>query len=121
MLLSNKGILPILWEMYPYHKNLLPCYFNAAVLGDDFVKKPIFSREGANIEMRRGGQSIVTDGTYGSEGYIYQGLSELPSFSGRYAVTGSWIVNGLSAGIGIREDETPITKNTSNFVPHYFI
>ena len=121
MVLSNKGILPILWEMYPYHKNLLPSYFNAAVLGDDFVKKPIFSREGANIEMMRGGKSLSTDGTYGSEGYIYQGISELPSFNGRYAVTGSWIVNGLSAGIGIREDETPITKNTSNFVPHYFI
>nr|WP_232063857.1 glutathionylspermidine synthase family protein [Undibacterium sp. YM2] len=25
------------------------------------------------------------------------------------------------AGIGIREDETLITKNTSRFIPHYFV
>jgi len=24
------------------------------------------------------------------------------------------------AGIGIREDASPITRNTSRFVPHYF-
>jgi glutathionylspermidine synthase len=27
MLLSNKGILPILWELYPNHELLLPAYF----------------------------------------------------------------------------------------------
>ena len=64
---------------------------------------------------------ISTEGTYGSEGFIYQELKELPSFDGRYPVIGSWIINGLAAGIGIREDDTPVTKNTSNFVPHYFI
>jgi len=25
--LSNKGILPLLWEMFPGHPNLLPAYF----------------------------------------------------------------------------------------------
>jgi glutathionylspermidine synthase len=29
MILSNKGILPLLWEMYPDHPNLLPAYFDA--------------------------------------------------------------------------------------------
>jgi glutathionylspermidine synthase len=28
MLLSNKGILPILWELFPGHPNLLECHFN---------------------------------------------------------------------------------------------
>ena len=36
-ILSNKGILPLLWEMFPDHPNLLPAYFeddpNAAKLG----------------------------------------------------------------------------------------
>jgi glutathionylspermidine synthase len=121
MALSNKGILPILWELYPGHKNLLPSYFDEAKLSGNYVKKPLFSREGANIEMRSSGQKIITDGTYGSEGYIFQAVSELPRFNGRYTVVGSWIVNGLAAGIGIREDDTPVTKNTSNFVPHYFV
>jgi glutathionylspermidine synthase len=121
MVLANKGILPILWEMYPGHKNLLPCYFEPSRLGNIFVKKPFLSREGANIEMRREDAQVVTDGTYGSEGYVYQAVQVLPEFKGRYAVIGSWIVNGLAAGIGVREDATLVTINTSNFVPHYFI
>ena len=27
IILSNKSILPMLWEMYPNHPNLLPAYF----------------------------------------------------------------------------------------------
>ncbi|HTZ16984.1 MAG TPA: glutathionylspermidine synthase family protein [Dissulfurispiraceae bacterium] len=120
MVLSNKGILPVLWEIYPGHKNLLPSYFEPQRVSDNYVKKPLFAREGANIEFVKNGKRTVTEGTYGSEGFIYQGLAELPEFDGRYPVIGSWIVNGLAAGIGIREDSTPVTDNTSNFVPHYF-
>ena len=121
MVLANKGILPILWEMFPGHKNLLPSYYEPSPLGDNFVKKPFFSREGANIELRRKGTKVVTDGTYGGAGYVYQAVQELPEFQKRFAVVGSWVVNGLAAGIGIREDATPVTMNTSTFVPHYFI
>ena len=27
LILGNKAILPLLWEMFPEHKNLLPAYF----------------------------------------------------------------------------------------------
>lgn len=27
LVLGNKAILPLLWEMFPDHKNLLPAYF----------------------------------------------------------------------------------------------
>jgi glutathionylspermidine synthase len=121
MLLSNKGLLPVLWELYPGHKNLLPSYFEEARISGDYVRKPLLSREGANIEMLSKGQKIVTEGTYGNEGFIYQTVCELPRFNDRYAVVGSWIVNEFAAGIGIREDDSPITKNTSSFVPHYFV
>src|SRR5580692_5317248 len=53
--LSNKGILPLLWEMFPGHPNLLPAFFeddpNAAQLGTSYVRKPLYSREGANIAL----------------------------------------------------------------------
>ncbi len=61
-----------------------------------------------------------TGGTYGAEGFIYQETKLPPCFEGNYSVVGSWIVNGLPAGIGIREDDTPVTRNTSRFVPHFF-
>jgi glutathionylspermidine synthase len=43
-----------------------------------------------------------------------------PMLDGRYPVLGSWIVGEESAGLGIRESETPITTNRSQFVPHLF-
>jgi glutathionylspermidine synthase len=75
MILSNKGILPLLWEMYPDHPNLLPAYFDddpkAAILGASYARKPLYSREGANIELIRNGRAVDKgDGPYGAEGYV---------------------------------------------------
>ena len=56
LVLSNKGILPILWELYPGHPNLLAAWYRPTT--GDWVKKPRFSREGANVAVHRaGGQS----------------------------------------------------------------
>jgi glutathionylspermidine synthase len=118
MILSNKAILPILWHLYPDHPYLLKAFFDQGDL-KDYVKKPILSREGANIEIVRAGQTIEkTTGEYGSEGYIYQDLYELPEFDGKYAVLGSWVIGQQAAGIGIREHDSLITGNNSRFVPH---
>lgn len=118
MLLSNKAILPFLWSMYPNHPYLLKSYFDKGDLVN-YAKKPILSREGANIELVRDGQTIdSTSGQYGSEGYIYQELFELPEFDGNYALIGSWVIGQEAAGMGIRESDGKITNNTSRFVPH---
>jgi predicted acylesterase/phospholipase RssA len=47
-------------------------------------------------------------------------LPILPEFDGNYPVVGSWIVGDEPCGMGIREDSTPVTRNTSRFIPHYF-
>jgi glutathionylspermidine synthase len=39
---------------------------------------------------------------------------------GAYPVIGSWLIDGVAAGIGIRESATPVTNNLSCFVPHLF-
>jgi glutathionylspermidine synthase len=55
MLLSNKGLLPILWELNPGHPNLLPAAFDRWRLVKegvgDYVQKPLYSREGANVTI----------------------------------------------------------------------
>jgi glutathionylspermidine synthase len=118
MILSNKAILPILWSLYPNHPYLLKSYFEQGDLVD-FVKKPILSREGANIEIIKGGETLAkTDGFYGEEGYVYQELFELPEFDGNYTLIGSWVIGQEAAGMSIRENETLITGNVSRFVPH---
>ena len=121
MLLSTKGLLPILWELNPGHPNLLPAAFDRFRITGDYVQKPLYSREGANVTVYRGAEVLREGGTYGDEGWIYQAYTPVPRFGDSYATIGSWIVGDEPAGIGIREDSTPITRNTSRFVPHYFV
>jgi glutathionylspermidine synthase len=123
--LSNKGILPLLWEAHPGHPNLLPSFFEddpSSALASGWVRKPLFSREGSNIQMRTpSGQTISVDGPYGDGPLIRQEYHALPCFDGRYALIGSWVVADRPTGIGIREDDTLVTRDTSRFVPHVIL
>lgn len=123
-IISNKAILPMLWARYPDHPNLLEAYFEddpaASALGRDYARKPFFSREGANIElMAKGVSSGVEDGGYGDGRHILQALHAPPRFHGQHAIIGSWVVGTEAAGISVREDTGPITRNTSRFLPHF--
>ncbi len=137
-ILSNKGILPVLWEMFEDHPNLLPAFFESDLtdpspetaarleraseaMARGHVLKPIFSREGASI-------SIVEDGavteTASNDGYakhprIAQAYHPLPVFAGFRPVIGAWIAGEHCAGIGIREDRGRITQDLSRFKPHF--
>jgi glutathionylspermidine synthase len=119
MVLSNKAILPVLWELFPDSPYLLPSGFEPA--GDSYVVKPFYSREGSNVSIVRDGRVVAeTGGDYAEGPRIYQEFRPLPSFEGRYPVVGSWMVNGHACGMGLREDDGLITRNTSRFVPHAF-
>ena len=125
-ILSNKGILPLLWEMFPKHPNLLPAYFEddpkAAMLRSSFVRKPLYSREGSNVAIVVDGVAVDQDeGPYGAEGYIRQAVATLPRLDGNYVALGSWIAAGQPCGLSAREDLSPITKNTSRFLPHAIV
>ena len=93
---------------------------NGPGLGLQYVRKPLYSREGANVSLVGPGLGQKTEGSYGEEGHVYQAYSALPVNDGQHAVIGSWVIAGQPAGIGVREDPTPITHNLSRFVPHYF-
>jgi len=122
MLLSNKGILPVLWELYPNHPFLLAASFERPSAGADWVRKPLFGREGANVTLHQAGREIETGGDYGKQDFVYQDVAPLKSFDGMYPVIGSWVIGhekgNSAAGIVIRESDIPITTNVSRFVPH---
>lgn len=122
-LLSNKGILPLLWQKYQGHPNLLPAFFDdGSALQNSWVRKPLLSREGANIELLTAeGKAIKQDGPYNDSGYIRQQLAPLPQFGDNYTLIGSWVVGDSAAGICIREDNSLITKDSSRFVPHIIL
>lgn len=118
MLLSNKGILAVLWELNPGHPNLLPTYVDGPREMKAYVRKPILGREGSNVSVVTPGAALETPGGYGQEGFVYQAFSPLPVFDGFYPVIGSWVIEGEAAGMGIREAEGWVTRNWSRFVPH---
>ena len=118
MILSNKALLPLLWELFPRHPLLLPAYCNPDKLSE-YVKKPLLSREGANIDIISNNRLICrTEGLYGEGQFIYQEFFQLPEYEGNYPVIGSWVIGGEPAGMGIRESNTLVTDNLSRFIPH---
>ena len=123
-MLSNKGILPLLWEMFPGHPNLLPVYFEddprAQALGTSpCAQAALFARGRANVALISQGVTLAEQqGPYGGEGFIRQAFAPLRNFDNQYPVIGSWLVDHTPCGLSIREDEGPITGNNSRFLPH---
>ena len=118
MILSNKCILPILWELFPGHPNLLASAREPGKVGDAFVRKPVLGREGANVTVVAPGVDLTTPGPYDDRGYVYQAYAELGEHDGMRPVIGAWVIAGEPAGIGIRETPGYVTNNTARFVPH---
>jgi glutathionylspermidine synthase len=120
MILSNKGILAILWDLFPGHPNLLPAFLNEPNGMFEYVKKPLLSREGANVTVHTMKEHLESTGEYGAEGYVFQQLAPIPTFDGKRPVIGSWIIGQEAGGMGVREADGWVTGNTSRFVPHLF-
>ncbi|WP_394553609.1 glutathionylspermidine synthase family protein [Agromyces sp. MMS24-JH15] len=128
LLLSNKQLLVVLWELFPGHPNLLPAFETPApfepggpLWGRHWVRKPRLGREGANVTVfdARGGVVAEQPGPYDEDGYVFQERATLARIDGRTAVIGSWVVGETPAGIDVRETGGPITGDLAEFVPHY--
>jgi len=87
-----------------------------------WVRKPFYSREGANIELHTAdAQHVKVDGPYTDAPYILQQCAALPKYGESYSLIGSWVIGDNAVGIGIREDDSLVTKDTSRFVPHIIL
>jgi glutathionylspermidine synthase len=129
LLLSNKALLALLWELYPGHPNLLPATLSGpAGLPDaartGWVAKPLLGREGAGIAVAApGAPPPVLDP---AQRYCFQQFAPLPSFAGNRVVLGSWVVPdatgvGRAAGAGFRESDGLITDDRARFLPHVVV
>lgn len=124
-ILSNKALLALLWQLFPNHPNLLPAYFcdeYTRFNSGKWIKKPIFSREGANVSLiENGSETELSPGPYGEEGFVVQAFTVLPQFASNYTLVGSWLVDDMAAGISVREDASPITQDLSRYLPHIIL
>ncbi len=120
MILSNKALLPMLWEMCPACPWLLKAQWSPSNMMD-YVVKPIFSRGGQNVTIVRNGETVSkTEGTYGNYPMVYQEFVNLPSFDGRKVVIGSWVVGQKPSGMIVREGGPDgIIVDRDYCVPHF--
>ncbi|MFG3284964.1 glutathionylspermidine synthase family protein [Streptomyces sp. NPDC048111] len=118
MLLSNKALLAVLWELYPDHPNLLPAYLDGPrelAAGRGYVAKPLLGREGAGVTLHPPGSGPAPRP---EEPCCYQELAPLPDFEGNRVVLGAWVVEDEAAGLGIRESAGLVTDEYARFLPH---
>jgi glutathionylspermidine synthase len=127
-ILSNKGLMPLLWGMFEGHPNLLPAYFedNPAatelIYTGNYVRKPMLSRQGENIEIVTAGKThYKSDGPYSEDAHIIQGFQPLPEHAGHYPLVGCWLVASKAVGLCIREDKTLVTSKDSLVIPHIIL
>lgn len=126
LVMSNKAILSVLYDLYPTSPYVLPCFLSRPQAGM-FCKKPVYSREGHNVSVQEiknweeRARIAETEGDYNTGAYVYQEYVAPTPYSGHYPVIGSWVIGGEPAGIGIRENRMEITDNMSEFVPHIIV
>jgi glutathionylspermidine synthase len=118
MMLSNKAILPILWELNPGHPLLLPASYSRDALGavERWVEKPFFGREGSGVSVHSRGPYHSPASSGGQT--VYQQHVPLFQAGGQHVVWGLWMVGDECRGLSARGDSSPVTGNLSRFLPH---
>jgi len=116
LLYQSKGMLAILYKLFPKSPYLLETSF--LPLTQKYVKKQMFGREGANIDIVEDGRVVrTTDGIYDAYKSIYQ---EYVSFTqddeGKYYQAGVFYSHG-ACGVGFRRG-AEILDNMSQFIGH---
>ncbi|MCB1859045.1 MAG: glutathionylspermidine synthase family protein [Gammaproteobacteria bacterium] len=118
ILFQSKGIMKILYELFPDSPYLLNTAFTP-LTNTPQVRKKIFGREGANTTiLNAAGKPIAqTDGPYGENKDVYQAWYELPKdAAGRYYQAGVFYI-WEACGLGFRRGGE-ILDDTSKFVGH---
>lgn len=128
LLLSNKAMLQILFELAPECPFLLEaCLDNNSEQASRLRKraharKPVFGREGGSVSLTFPHDSARNESNpteFGREGFVLQEYFQLPKFEGFHLLLGSWVIDGKPCGMGMRADTSAITTNRAIFVPHY--
>jgi glutathionylspermidine synthase len=126
-LLSNKGVLSIMYELFPDCPYLLPAALEGSEAAAElkkhpYAKKPLFGMQGVSVSLVYPDDPLMSTaipGEYGREGFVIQQLHPLPTYQDYHVLLGSWVVAGKPAGLGMRADRSAITTGTHClFVPH---
>ena len=117
LLFQSKGILKVLWELYPNHPLLLETS-DKPLANKKCVRKPVFGREGANVAIieANGETSLETQGAYGNEKMIYQEFVEFNEHKDECYQAGVFFAYE-GCGLGFRKGGL-VLDNFAKFVGH---
>jgi glutathionylspermidine synthase len=117
LLFQSKGILKVLWDLFPYHPLLLKTD-SRPLLGTKCVLKVLLGREGANVKiLSDSGNTIANnEGEYYEQGVIYQEFTEFLNDKGNYYQAGVFFA-GEACGLGFRKGGM-IIDNKAQFCGH---
>lgn len=118
LLFQSKGLLKILWDLYPNHPLLLESSFEP-LEGQKQVKKPIFGREGGNVSIldENASELEAVDGDYANHKMLYQAYTELPTDNKGKSYQAGVFYAYEACGLGFRKGGK-ILDNMSKFVGH---
>lgn len=119
LMFQSKGILKILWELYPNHPLLLEAS-DKPLVSKKCVKKPIFGREGANVSIIEsdGSVSVSSDGEYDKNRAVYQEFYEFNKDERGDSYQAGVFFAYEACALGYRKGGE-ILNNASKFVGHY--
>ncbi len=118
LLFQSKGMLKILYELFPDSPYLLECGYEP-LQGKAYVEKKVFGREGANTTYVNADGSIAaqTEGEYGHYKSVYQEAVAFPQDErGEHYQAGVFFAYE-ACGLGYRRGGK-ILDNMSKFVGH---
>jgi len=117
LLFQSKGILKILWDLYPNHPLLVETDFKP-LNNKKQVEKVTFGREGENVIIYDANMDIISkkDGEYQNYNKVYQEYIEFPTYNGEYYQAGVFFAYE-ACGLGYRKGDI-ILDNMSKFVGH---
>ncbi len=119
LLFQSKGIMKILWDLYPNHPLLLETKFEP-LQDKKCVKKPFLGREGSNISIieKDGQTSFKTNGDYENQRAIYQEFVEFNQDEDGQKYQAGLFFAYEACGLGFRISPK-IHDDFSKFVGHY--
>jgi len=118
LLFQSKGLLKILWDLYPNHPLLLKTSFEP-LRGEKQVEKPVFGREGSNVTILDADSTILehVNGDYSNHKMVYQAYTELPTDHEGSSYQAGVFYAYEACGLGFRKGGK-ILDNMSKFVGH---
>lgn len=118
LLFQSKGLLKVLWDLYPNHPLLLESSFEP-LRGQKQVSKPFFGREGGSVSIidENGSVTETVKSDYENHKMLYQTYTELPADRWGKSYQAGLFYAYEACGLGFRKGDK-ILDNMSKFVGH---